>query len=69
MPLEYVTSLPAPAAEISALSAFVRGLRHREASYSRVGVSLEPIVRVEDELHALMPPIEELAARLTRVLA
>ncbi|HEY4026853.1 MAG TPA: hypothetical protein VGO86_10530 [Candidatus Dormibacteraeota bacterium] len=69
MPLEYVTHLSAPAVEISALSAFVRGLRHREGSYARVGVSLEPIVRVEDELHALMPSIEELSARLARVLA
>jgi hypothetical protein len=69
MPFEYLTQLPAPATEISALSAFVRGLRHREASYTRVGVSLEPIVRVEDELHALMPSIDELSARLDRVLA
>jgi hypothetical protein len=69
MPLEYLTHLRDPSAEISALSAFVRGLRHREASYARVGVSLEPIVRVEDELHVLMPSIDELSGRLARALA
>lgn len=68
MPFEYLMRLSDPAAEISAISGFLRGLRHREASYARVGVSLEPIVRVEDELRALMPPVEELASRLTRVL-
>jgi hypothetical protein len=69
MPFEYLSHLPDPGAEVSALSAFVRSLRHREASYSRVGVSLEPIVRVEDELHVLMPSIEEQVARLTRALS
>jgi hypothetical protein len=69
MPLEYLSHLPDPGAEISALSAFLRGLRHRQASYARAGVSLEPVVRVEDELHALMPSIEELSGRVTRALS
>jgi len=43
-------------------------LRCREGSYPRAGVSLEPIVRVEDELHALLPDIRQVAARLQRAL-
>jgi hypothetical protein len=69
MPLEYLSHLRDPSAELSALSAFLRGLRHREASYARAGVSLEPVVRVEDELHVLMPSIDEVTARVTRALA
>jgi hypothetical protein len=55
-------------AQLSALSDWLRGLRCREASYPRAGVSLEPIVRVEDELHALLPDIRQVAARLHRAL-
>lgn len=54
--------------QMSALSAYLRGFRHREYSYVRVGVSLEPIVRVEDELRALLPDIRAAAARLHRAL-
>jgi len=62
---------PRPAerwAEISAVSHWVRNLRHREGSYPRAGISLEPIVRVEDELHALLPAIGQEAAKLHRAL-
>jgi hypothetical protein len=62
---------PAPQerwAQLSALSAWLRGLRCREGSYPRAGISLEPIVRVEDELHALLPDIRQVAARLQRAL-
>jgi hypothetical protein len=55
-------------AQLSALSAWLRGLRCREGSYPRAGISLEPIVRVEDELHALLPDIRQVAARLQRAL-
>ncbi len=55
-------------AQLSALSDWLRGLRCREGSYPRAGVSLEPIVRVEDELHALLPDIRQVAARLQRAL-
>ena len=55
-------------AELSALSAWLRGLRCRDKSYPRAGISLEPIVRVEDELHALLPDIKQVAARLQRAL-
>jgi len=54
--------------QLSALSAWLRGLRCREKSYPRAGISLEPIVRVEDELHALLPDIRQVAARLQRAL-
>lgn len=54
--------------EISALSAWLFSLRHREASYKRMGISLEPIVRVEDELHALLPEIGLMTAKLHRAL-
>jgi hypothetical protein len=55
-------------AQLSALSAWLRGLRCREKSYPRAGISLEPIVRVEDELHALLPDIRQATARLQRAL-
>jgi hypothetical protein len=55
-------------AEISAVSAFLRALRCRQASYRRADVSLEPIVRLEDQLHALLPSLSQLTARLHRAL-
>lgn len=55
-------------AEISAISRWLYTLRHREGSYSRVGISLEPIVRVEDELHALLPNIDQQVVRVHRAL-
>lgn len=55
-------------AQLSALSAWLRALRCRDKSYPRAGISLEPIVRVEDELHALLPDIRQVAARLQRAL-
>jgi hypothetical protein len=55
-------------AEISALSGYLCQLRHRQRSYLRMGISLEPIVRLEDELHALMPTTRQMAARLHRAL-
>jgi hypothetical protein len=54
--------------QMSALSSWALALRHREAHYSRAGISLEPIVRVEDELHALMPQISQQAASFHRAL-
>jgi hypothetical protein len=55
-------------AEISALSRWTYTLRHREGSYPRVGISIEPIVRVEDELHALLPNIDQQVVRVHRAL-
>lgn len=54
------------AAEISAVSAWLRALRCRQTSYRRADVSLEPIVRLEDQLHALLPPLSQLTARVHR---
>ncbi len=71
-PQEYLERrFPRPAerwAEISAVSHWLYSLRHREGSYPRAGISLEPIVRVEDELHALLQDVGQQAARLHRAL-
>lgn len=50
--------------ELSAISHQVFSLRCREESYARYLVSLEPIVRLEDQLHALLPDVERFATRL-----
>jgi len=72
VPQDYLERrFPAPQerwTQLSALSDWLRALRCREGSYPRAGVSLEPIVRVEDELHALLPDIRQVAARLQRAL-
>jgi hypothetical protein len=53
-------------AEISAVSAWLRSLRCRQASYKRAAVSVEPIVRLEDQLHCLLPSLSKLTTRLHR---
>ena len=50
--------------EISAISRRLCDVRCREESYGRQRVSLEPIVRLEEQLHALLPPVDACAARL-----
>jgi hypothetical protein len=50
-------------AEISAVCAWLLKLRCRARSYPRADVSLEPIVRLEDQLHAVMPRIGQQLAR------
>lgn len=73
VPLEYIERrFPTPTertAELSALSSFLRRIRCRELSYGRAAVSLEPIVRAEEQLHASLPPIEQRAAALRRLLS
>lgn len=54
--------------EISGISRRLCELRCRQESYGRHAVSLEPIVRLEEQLHALLPPINQFAARLRRRL-
>lgn len=54
--------------EVSALSHWALQLRHRESHYARAGISLEPIVRVEDELRALLPRITQQVASFHRAL-
>jgi hypothetical protein len=73
VPLEYLErrfpSATERTAELSGLSNFLRQIRCREQSYGRAAVSLEPIVRAEEQLHALLPAIEQRAAALRRLLA
>lgn len=50
--------------EISGISRMLCTIRSRQESYARYRVSLEPIVRLEEQLHAVLPPIDQFAARL-----
>ena len=53
---------------LSGLAAYLYRLRHRDLAYARAGISIEPIVRVEDHLHAVIPDIETLIPKLHRLL-
>ncbi len=69
VPLAYIESehardLPA---YLSGLAAYLYRLRHRDLAYSRAGISVEPIVRVEDHLHAILPDLDALIPRLHRL--
>ena len=37
------------------------------SAYARAGISVEPIVRVEDHLHAILPDLDALIPRLHRM--
>ena len=52
------------AAYLSGLAGYVYRLRHRDLAYGRAGISVEPIVRVEDHLHAILPDVEVLVSKL-----
>jgi hypothetical protein len=54
-------------AYLSGLAAHVYGLRHRDLAYARSGISVEPIVRCEDHLHAIRPDLESLIPKLHRL--
>jgi hypothetical protein len=54
--------------EISAVSAALVAMRHRQRSYSRMPNSIEPIVCVEDSLRAMMPDLDQLTARVHRAM-
>ena len=72
VPLEYVKhshSGPAMSAYLSGLAGYLYSLRHRDLAYTRAGISIEPIVRVEEHLHALRPDIEVLIQKLHRLLS
>ena len=73
MPMEYLERrFPSPSErtrELSAISHWLRQVRCRERSYGRAAVSLEPIVRAEEQLRSLLPPIEQRAAALHSLLA
>ena len=68
-PLAYVESAHARdmPAYLSGLAAYLYRLRHRDLAYSRAGISVEPIVRVEDHLHAILPDLDALIPRLHRM--
>jgi hypothetical protein len=69
-PLEYVErhhAGEAMPAYLSGLAAYLYRLRHRDQGYSRAGISVEPIVRVEDHLHAILPDLEALIPKLHRM--
>ena len=55
-------------AYLSGLAAYLYRLRHRDFAYARAGISIEPIVRVEDHLHAILPDLEALVPKLHRLL-
>ena len=52
----------------SGLAGYLYALRHRDQGYERAGISIEPIVRVEDHLKALRPDIETLVHQVNRML-
>ena len=69
-PLEYVErhhAGEAMPAYLSGLAAYLYRLRHRDQGYSRAGISVEPIVRVEDHLHAILPDLDTLIPKLHRM--
>jgi hypothetical protein len=68
-PLAYVESAHAKdmPAYLSGLAAYLYRLRHRDLAYSRAGISVEPIVRVEDHLHAILPNLDALIPRVHRL--
>jgi hypothetical protein len=70
-PLAYV-ELAHPRGELSpylsGLAGYLYSLRQRDYGYARAGISVEPIVRVEDHLHAIIPGIDVLVGRLNRLL-
>lgn len=68
-PLAYVESAHADDVPgyLSGLAAYIYRLRHRDLAYSRSGISVEPIVRVEDHLHAILPNLDALIPKLHRL--
>jgi len=54
---------------LSGLAGYLYRLRCRDLAYGRAGISVEPIVRVEDHLHAILPDIEALVPKLHRLLS
>jgi hypothetical protein len=68
-PLAYVEKAHAGdmPAYLSGLAGYLYRLRHRDLAYARSGISVEPIVRCEDHLHAVRPDVETLIPRLHRM--
>jgi hypothetical protein len=74
-PLAFVQTEPELArpegrsAFFSGLVSFLSAIRQRDFGYSRAGISVEPIVRLEDHLHAIRPNIDVLVQKVHRLLA
>jgi hypothetical protein len=68
-PLEYVQRAHGDdlASYLSGLASYLYRLRHRDLAYARAGISIEPIVRVETHLHAILPQIDALIPKLHRL--
>ena len=70
-PLEFVTRCldgESVTPFFSGLAACLYGLRQRDYGYARAGISVEPIVRVEEHLHAILPSIEVLVEKVHRLI-
>ena len=52
---------------LSGLAGYLFALRMRDQGYSRSGISVEPIVRCEDHLHAILPNLDALIPKLHRM--
>jgi hypothetical protein len=52
---------------LSSLAGYLHRLRHRDEGYARAGISIEPIVRVEEHLKAIRPDIDTVVYRLHRL--
>jgi hypothetical protein len=68
-PLAYVAKAHANdmPAYLSGLAGYLYRLRHRDLAYARSGISVDPIVRCEDHLHAILPEVDTLVPRLHRM--
>jgi hypothetical protein len=69
-PLAYVEHRypgEAAGAYLSGLAGYLYRMRHRDLAYARSGISVEPIVRVEDHLHAILPDVDTLIPKLHRM--
>ena len=69
VPLAYVDREHAhdPTSYLSGLAGHIYALRHRDLAYARSGISVEPIVRCEDHLHAILPDLDVLIPKLHRM--
>jgi len=70
VPVEYLERYHAGAARwrfLSALAGYLHHLRHRDEGYGRAGISIEPVVRVEEHLTAIRPSLGAVVPRLHRL--
>jgi len=60
----FATGPESMSAHLSGLAGYIYRLRHRDLAYERAGISIEPIVRVEEHLHAVRPRLDALVYKL-----